>query len=278
VRPDRGRGVRPDRGCGVRLRRRRQVDPVAGVVPEREAEAGHQQREDDPGLAQLGRGELERPRQQVELVHAERPEDGAAAVRQLVAGDVRRAAERDHHREHRDVPVPDRQPGQVGAGQAGDDRRRDAEQVAVVPADVQRAQGGRVEQREEQHGGHQVPGERGVRETGLPGAGQLVRAGRERARGEHRDAEQAVGAMPVSARQLRHQPGEPLGEEPERAGDRGVLMVDVRQHARPRAEHDSRRQVRVGHVQDRGEPGEGERAAQRVIPAHHGAVCSPAGR
>ncbi len=34
-----------------------------------------------------------------------------------------------------------------------------------------------------------------------PGPGQLVRPGGEPARGEHRDAEQAVGAVPVPAGQ-----------------------------------------------------------------------------
>ena len=96
--------------------------------------------------------------------------------------------------------------------------------------------------------------------------------------GEHRDADDAVGAVPVPARQQRHQPGEPLGEEPERARDRGVLMVDVGQHPRPGAERHPGRQVRVAHVQRRRERGEDEGAAQRVIPAHHGAAQLPASR
>ena len=168
--------------------------------------------------------------------------------------------------------------GQVGAGVAGDDRRPDAEEVAVVPADVQRAQRGRVEQRHEQPRGHQVPGERGVPDPGHLRARQLVLAGEVRARGEHRDADDAVGAVPVPARQHRHQPGEPLGEEPERARDRGVRMVDVGQHPRAGAERHPGRQVRVAHVQRRRERGEDERAAQRVIPAHHGAAQLPGSR
>ena len=55
-------------------------------------------------------------------------------------------------------------------------------------------------------------------------------------------------------------------------------MVDVGQHPRPGAERHPGRQVRVVHVQRRGERGEDERAAERVIPAHHGAAQLPVSR
>jgi len=52
-------------------------------------------------------------------------------------------------------------------------------------------------------------------------------------------------------------------------------MVDVGQHARPGAERHPGREVRVVHVQRRCQRGEDERAAERVIPAHHGAAQLP---
>jgi len=61
-------------------------------TPHGERERAAEQREDNPVLTHLGGGELERAWQEVELVLAERPEDRASAVRQLVSRDVRRAA------------------------------------------------------------------------------------------------------------------------------------------------------------------------------------------
>jgi maltose O-acetyltransferase len=65
----------------VLLRRLGDGERVAGRVPDRHREAGQQQREDDPRLAQLRRRDLQRARQQVEFVHARRPQQRAAAVR-----------------------------------------------------------------------------------------------------------------------------------------------------------------------------------------------------
>ena len=113
----------------------------------------------------------------------------------------------------------------------------------------------------------------------MPGQvrGQLVGAGGERAGGEHRDADEAVGAVPVAAGQPVHQPGEGLGQEAELARDRAVRVVDVRQRAGPGGEQHSRGQVRACHVQRRSERGERKRAAQRVIPAQHRRIVPPDG-
>ena len=62
-------------------------------------------------------------------------------------------------------------------------------------------------------------------------AGDLVAACGYRASGEHRDARQAVGAVPVATRDPVHDPGERLGQEAERPRDRAVQVVDVRQHS-----------------------------------------------
>jgi hypothetical protein len=80
---------------------------VAGGVPDGEGEGAGEEGEDDPVLAELGGGDLQRAGQQVELVPAERPEEGAAAVGQFVAGDVRGGAQGDGQRQQRDVPVAD---------------------------------------------------------------------------------------------------------------------------------------------------------------------------
>jgi hypothetical protein len=80
----------------------------------------------------------------------------------------------------------------------------------VVAADMQGAQRGRVQQREIQRGGDHVPGE-GRMADGLPR--QLVPARGHRARGEDRDADQGVGAVPVAAGDPCHHPGERPGQE-----------------------------------------------------------------
>ena len=242
---------------------------MAGRVPDRHRQPDHQQREDDPGLAHLRRGDLQRPRQQMELVQADGPEQRAAAVSQLIARDMGRAAERDRRRQQRHVPGGDRKLGQVGPGEAGGQRRADADQVAEVAADVQRAQRGRVQQGEDQRGRREMPGRHDVGGH-RPGLGELVQARPVGRRSEGDDPEQAVRAVPVPAGQLVHQPGEPLGEKAERPRDRRVRVVDVRQHPRPGGEDHSCGQVRHPDVEERGEARKGDRTAQRVIPAQHG--------
>ena len=235
-------------------------------MPDGDEQREDQQREHHPVLPDLGRGDLQRARHQVELVPADRPEDRAAAVGQLVARDVRGAAEGDRQREQRHVPVPHRDQQEVPARVAGDHRAADAEQVAVVPADVQRAERGRQQQRHVQHRGHEMPGEHLV-PTHV--RRRLVPARGERPDREHGDAEEAVRAVPVAAGQPVHQPGESLSQEAELPRDRAVRVIDVRQRAGPRGEHHPRGQVRACHVQRRPERSERERAAQRVIPAQH---------
>jgi hypothetical protein len=239
---------------------------MAGGVPDGDEHGQHEQREDDPVLPDLGGRDLQRARHQVELVPADRPEQRAAAMGQFVAGDVRGAAEGDAERQQRHVPVAERDQRQVPPRVAGDHRRADTEQVAVVSADVQRAERGGVQQRQQQCGWDQVPGERRmpvqVRRPLVGGRG-------ERPDGEHGDAEEAVRAVPVAAGQPVHQPGEGLAQETELPRDRAVRVVDVRQHARPRGDDDARHQVRSCHVQRRSERRESQRAAQRVIPAKH---------
>jgi hypothetical protein len=205
----------------------------------------------------------------VELVHVDRPEQRAAAVGQLIARDMGRAAERDRRRQQRHVPGGDGQLGQVGPGEAGGQGRADADQVAEVAPDVQRAQRRRVEQGEDQRSRREMPGGYDVAGHRL-GLGELVQPGPVGRRGEDDDSEQAVRAVPVPAGQLVHHPGEPLGEKTERPRDRRVRVVDIRQHARPGREDHSRGQVRHPDVEDRGESREGDRPAQRVIPAQHG--------
>ena len=225
---------------------RHELQRVAGGVPDREDEGAHEEREDDPVLAEFGCGDLERARQQVELVHAERPEDRAAAMRELVAGDVCGGAQADAEGEQGYVPVRHGDHGQVGARVAGDDGGADAEQVAVVAADVEGAERGGVQQCEVEGGGDHVPGEGGMADGT---AGQLVPARGHRAGCEDRDADQAVRAVPVAAGDPVHDPGERPGQKAEAPGDRAVRVIDVGQHAGPRADRHRCDQVRAGDVQ-----------------------------
>ncbi len=107
-----------------------------------------------------------------------------------------------------------------------------------------------------------------------PGLGELVQPGAEGAQGEDGDAHETVRAVPVPAGDPVHEPGEPLGQEPERPGDGRVGVVDVRQHAGPGGQHHARGQVRLAHVQQRRQARESDRTAQCVIPAHH-RRCAP---
>src|SRR5260221_235223 len=80
----------------------------------------------------------------------------AAGVGELVPGDVGGAAQRRGQPDERDVPLGELD--EVGAGVDGSRGAGQGDQVAVVPADLQRPQRGGVQQRDVEASRDQVPG------------------------------------------------------------------------------------------------------------------------
>ena len=239
---------------------------AAGVAPDEVGEPDQQQRGDDPALGELVGGDPQRLGQQAELIAADRVQQRAAVMGQHVARQVGEHAEGDAHGQHRQLPgghldqvpaLPDHQGG-----------HRDPEQVAVVAADVQGAETRREQQGQDQPGRDQVPPQLrvlgGRRGAPLPGPGP------QRGGGHQRDAEQAVRALPVTAAELVHDPGEGPGQEAERAGDGGAGLVQVGQDPRARGQRRRHGQLRAADGQQGRDGGEGQGAGQRVVVAEHG--------
>jgi hypothetical protein len=218
-------------------------DGSAGVAPEEVGQRDQQERGDDPALGELVGGDPHGLGQQAELEPAERVQQRAAVVGQHVAGDVREHAEADAHGQHRDVPW--RHLLQVPALPEDQGGQPDPEQVGVVAADVQGAEAGREQQGQQEPGRDQVPPQLGV--PGGDMRGVLPLPGAVGGQGHDRHAEQAVRALPVTAADRVHDPGEAPGQEAERAGDGGSGLVQVGQDPRARGQRGRHGQVGAGH-------------------------------
>jgi hypothetical protein len=131
-------------------------------MPEGKSEAEGEDGEDYVGLGELRGGDSQRAGQQVELVPADRVEERAAAVGELVADDMRHAADADGYPDQRDMPGMQRDGLQVAAEVDGGGRAGHGDYVAVVAADLERPQRGGIQQGEEYAGRHQVPEQRWV--------------------------------------------------------------------------------------------------------------------
>jgi hypothetical protein len=177
-------------------------------------------------------------------------------------------AEGDGHGQDRHVPRGHL--NQVPALPEDQGGQRDAEQVAVMAADIQGAEPGREQQGHDEPGRDQVPPQLPVLEAGR--GAPLPRPGPERGERQQPEAEQAVRALPVAAAEPVHDPGEGPGQEAEGAGDGGPGLVQVGQDPRARGERCRHRQLGAADGQQGRDGDEGQGAGQRVVMAEHGGL------